>query len=393
MAFQEQYLRSKERFLNDKLICEKNRKLFKEFFEYEEYKLKRMNGLDKLDEATYNTLGGYVQKLGNVNKWFKNKPWKELTKEDIKKVYDALEDGKIKNKMGQKIGDLKGYYGKIFKSKPFELAGKTEIVNEVMEFYKRNDKQEVRFIEQETFKKIASVVIKPEHKFLIWLSFDIGENINTLIQLKKADFFRQINPNTKETEYVVNLPKDKLKRTRQTRSEITNFKETVEFADIILQNLKDDELPFKFGYRQAKKFLDRAVKITNAKCIPKGQPVTWKDLRSSMACYLLKSSWSLDEVNARLGHKPSSREIDKYINFLAIKRHDTKKKLYDNDVRRLADEIEERKKMESLQTGRIKNQQDEIEYLKIKMDELLEGQKETVNGMHRLRADMKKSKQ
>jgi hypothetical protein len=393
MAFQEQYLRSKERFLNDKLICEKNRKLFKEFFEYEEYKLKRMNGLDKLDEATYNTLGGYVQKLGNVNKWFKNKPWKELTKEDIKKVYDALEDGKIKNKMGQKIGDLKGYYGKIFKSKPFELAGKTEIVNEVMEFYKRNDKQEVRFIEQETFKKIASVVIKPEHKFLIWLSFDIGENINTLIQLKKGDFFRQINPNTKEAEYVVNLPKDKLKRTRQTRSEITNFKETVEFADIILQNLKDDELPFKFGYRQAKKFLDRAVKITNAKCIPKGQPVTWKDLRSSMACYLLKSSWSLDEVNARLGHKPSSREIDKYINFLAIKRHDTKKKLYDNDVRRLADEIEERKKMESLQTGRIKNQQDEIEYLKIKMDELLEGQKETVNGMHRLRADMKKSKQ
>jgi len=393
MAFQEQYLRSKERFLNDKSICEKNRKLFKEFFEYEEYKLKRMNGLDKLDEATYNTLGGYVQKLGNVNKWFKNKPWKELTKEDIKKVYDALEDGKIKNKMGQKIGDLKGYYGKIFKSKPFELAGKTEIVNEVMEFYKRNDKQEVRFIEQETFKKIASVVIKPEHKFLIWLSFDIGENINTLIQLKKADFFRQINPNTKEAEYVVNLPKDKLKRTRQTRSEITNFKETVEFADIILQNLKDDELPFKFGYRQAKKFLDRAVKITNAKCIPKGQPVTWKDLRSSMACYLLKSSWSLDEVNARLGHKPSSREIDKYINFLAIKRHDTKKKLYDNDVRRLADEIEERKKMESLQTGRIKNQQDEIEYLKIKMEEVLAGQKETVNGMHRLRADIKKSKQ
>ena len=393
MAFQEQYLRSKERFLNDKLICEKNRKLFKEFFEYEEYKLKRMNGLDKLDEATYNTLGGYVQKLGNVNKWFKNKPWKELTKEDIKKVYDALEDGKIKNKMGQKIGDLKGYYGKIFKSKPFELAGKTEIVNEVMEFYKRNDKQEVRFIEQETFKKIASVVIKPEHKFLIWLSFDIGENINTLIQLKKGDFFRQINPNTKEAEYVVNLPKDKLKRTRQTRSEITNFKETVEFADIIFQNLKDDELPFKFGYRQAKKFLDRAVKITNAKCIPKGQPVTWKDLRSSMACYLLKSSWSLDEVNARLGHKPSSREIDKYINFLAIKRHDTKKKLYDNDVRRLADEIEERKKMESLQTGRIKNQQDEIEYLKIKMEEVLAGQKETVNGMHRLRADIKKSKQ
>jgi len=393
MAFEEQYLRSKERLLNDKSICEKNRKLFKEFFEYEEYKLKRVNGLDKLDESTYNTLGGYVQKLTNVNKWFKNKPWKELTKEDIKKVYDALEDGKIKNKMGQKIGDLKGYYGKIFKSKPFELAGKTEIVNEVMEFYKRNDKQEVRFIEEETFKKIASVVIKPEHKFLIWLSFDIGENINTLIQLKKADFFRQVNPNTKEVEYVVNLPKDKLKRTRQTRSEITNFKETVEFADIILQNLKDDELPFKFGYRQAKKFLDRAVKITNAKCIPKGQPVTWKDLRSSMACYLLKSSWSLDEVNARLGHKPSSREIDKYINFLAIKRHDTKKKLYDNDVRRLADEIEERKKMESLQTGRIKNQQDEIEYLKIKMDEVLAGQKETVNGMHRLRADIKKSKQ
>ena len=369
MVFKESYLKMKEKLLNDSSICKENKKLFKEFFEWEENKLKRINGLTSLDEPAYKTLCTYVTKFRNVNSWFNNKPWVKLDKKEIKKVYDDLEDGKIKNKNGERYGDLKSYYGKVFRSKPFDMAGKTHLVREVMEFYRRPNKEEVRFIELETFKKIADVIISPEHKTLAWIAWDIGENVNSLLQLKKSDFFRQINPNTKEAEYIVNLPKDKLKRTRMTRSEITNFKETVQFLDIHLQNLKDDELVFKFGYRQAKKFLDRAVKITNAKCIPKGQAVTWKDLRSSMACHLLKSSWTLDEVNARLGHKPSSREIDKYVNFLAINRHDTKKKLYDNDLRKMQEELEERKKRETLYDTRIKNQQEELKEMDTKLKE------------------------
>ena len=82
----------KEKLLNDSSICKENRKLFREFFDWEENKLKRINGLTALDESTYKTLCTYVTKFRNVNNWFANKPWVNLDKKDIKKVYDDLED-------------------------------------------------------------------------------------------------------------------------------------------------------------------------------------------------------------------------------------------------------------------------------------------------------------
>ena len=158
--------------------------------------------------------------------------------------------------------------------------------------------------------------------------------------------------------------KDKLKRTRLTRSEITNFKETTELLDLILKDLKDDEQIFKFEYAQSKKFLNRAVGIVKAKCIPKGQNVTWKDLRSSMACHLLRNHWTTDEVNARLGHKPSSKEIDKYCNFLAIGRHEPKKKMYYNNLQKVEDDLEETKQNLKLTGERLKKQGDDIVEMK-----------------------------
>jgi hypothetical protein len=367
MKFKERYIRTKNELLTGSL-CEKNKELFSRFFEWEELKLKRTNGLAQLDEPCYNTLCGYVAKLKNVNIWFNNKPWVELTKEDIQKVYNDLEDGKIRNHMGDRFGDLKSYYGKIFRSKPFEMAGKLQLVKEVMEFTRSHNKEEVRFIEEETFRKIVSVVIRPEQKLLCFLAFDIGENVNTLLRLKKSSFFKQINPNNKEPEYMVNLPKDKLKRTRLTRSEITNFKETVELLDLVLRDLKEDEQVFSFEYAQAKKFLNRAVDIVGAKCIPKGQKVTWKDLRSSMACHLLRNHWTTDEVNARLGHKPSSKEIDKYCNFLAIGRHEPKKKMYYNNLQKMEDDLEDTKQILKLTGERLKKQGDDI--IEIKGDNI-----------------------
>ena len=43
----------------------------------------------------------YDESDTTLNKWFDNKPWVKLDKKDIKKVYDDLEDGKIKNKNGE----------------------------------------------------------------------------------------------------------------------------------------------------------------------------------------------------------------------------------------------------------------------------------------------------
>lgn len=357
-----------ERILNKQLlnpdICKENREFYKEFFEKQEYKLKRRNGLRELDEPCYKTMHSYVKFFGNINKWFNNKPLKDITKVDFKKFYDEFEDGKILGSRGNPIKDRRSYYNKVFRSKPFQMLGKGEIVREVMEFHNNKEPEEVRFIYEEDVRKIINIMIKPSHKALTWLSFDIGENINALLQLRKRDFIKQTDRNTNIPEYRVNLRKEILKRSRLARSELTNFKETVDFLDIILKDLNDDEIVFPFEYRNSKKILDRAVELTSAKCKPNGQNVTWKDLRSSMACDLLKKDWSTDEINRRLGHKPSSKEIDKYVNFLAIDGKKPQRKVYQHNLAKIQGELEksqEQSRLHSMRFGEMKSRLDELE--------------------------------
>ena len=75
MGLKESYEDAKARFLSDGSICGENRELWKEFFEWQERKLKRTNNLATLDNATYKTLNYYIGRFKNVNKWFNNKPW------------------------------------------------------------------------------------------------------------------------------------------------------------------------------------------------------------------------------------------------------------------------------------------------------------------------------
>ena len=351
------YEQNKEDLINDKSICKENRDWFEKFFEWEEYKLKRKRG--KLDAGCYKTLIGYISRFKNINKWFKNKPGKEYTKKDIKRVYDALEDGLILNNRGKPFEDRKSYYNKIFKSKPFELIGKKEIAQKVIEFYSPKENDDVRFIREAQVRELIAQANKPTHKALMWLAFDVGENINSLLKLKKKDFFKEKNPDSKEAEYRINLRKKTLKRTRKQRNEITNYPETVQFLDIVLKDLSDEDLVFSFTYSMAKKFLDRAVKILDMRCEPNSEKVSWKDLRSSMACDLLLKDWTIDEINARLGHKPSSVEVDKYVNYLAIGRHKPKKKVVDHSILQLKDELKETKDREKLLAKRYDELQKE----------------------------------
>lgn len=363
-AFEKRYLNGKKNLINEDSICKPNRDLFKKFLDDLEYKLKRTNTIRSLDEANYRTLYGYVVKFRNVNSWFKNKPWKSLTKAEIKKVYDDLEDGKLKRSNGIPYENLAAsYYSKILKSKPFEMAGKLDITREVMQYHTKK-KKDVRFVNEEDFKKILVNTYKPIHQLLIWLAWDIGENINSLLELKKSDFHKQTNPDTKEQEYRVNLRKEILKRARRARSELTNYNETVVLLDQILPQFKDNDLIFNFGYGTAKKILDRAVERARVTCIPNGEKATWKDLRSGMTCNLLKIGWSMDELNARLGHKPSSDEIDKYVNFLAIDRNKPKQKVYQHNLAKIEAELLEAKEQRKLTTRRMESLETEIKEMK-----------------------------
>ncbi len=380
----EDYQRRKDRLLTDKKICEANKKLFKKFFEETEYKLKRKNRLSELDDGCYKTLLGYTSYFKNVNLWFKNKDWKKLTKIEIKKVYDNLEDLKLKGISGKIITARTDYYDKIFKSLPFELAGKAKISREVMKYYENNHHNEdVRFFEEEGFKKIAGATETTIQRLLCWLAWDVGENIFTLLQLQKKNCVKNINPKTKEVEYIINLPKEKIKRSRRARSEITNYTETAQLLDIVLKDLEPEDKIFNFGHRNALKFLDKAVRKVNVICIPKGQKVTWKDFRSSMACHLLVLGWTTDEVKARLGHSPSSKAIDKYMNYLAIGREKPKVKVQESQIESLVEEVEKLKQREKLNSIREETKEKDIEVLKKSLNTISQNHNSQIESMQK----------
>ena len=377
MSFKERYLRNKQLLLEDSNFNPNNREVVKKFFEFEEYKLKRKEGLSEVDERSYKTLSSYITRIKNLNQWLNNKTWADLTEEDIKKLIDDMEDGIIKTKYGKKIEDRSGYH-QMLAGKFFGLVKKNHIAQQIIEDFSikgREFNKQVRFIEEEQFRKIVNCTVTPEQKCILWLCFDVSENISTILSLEKKDFVREIDPDTGEPEYLVILSKEKLKRSRTPRSEITNYKETVEYLDIVLANLKptykqvsnkyirgrklseyyNEDRLFKFGMKAADKFLRRAVELSGVRCMPGGERVTFKDLRSSCACNLLKKGWSIDEINARLGHTPASRVITRYVTYLSLDRRKPKAKVYQSNLRKLETDLEKQKELNKLQLLRFEN--------------------------------------
>ena len=380
------YLRRKEKLLKDKSINPKNKEVIKKFFEWEEYRLKRKEGLSEVDERSYKTLYYYTSRVQNINKWFKGKIWEDLTKEEIKKVIDDLEDGKIVTQYGKRYSDRSLYY-QMFQGKFFSFVGKNHIVRDMLEEFSitgRRDTNHVRFIEESDFRKIVDCVKDPIQRGLCWVAYDYGENISSLIALESVDVKKGINTDSGDAEYMIIFSKEKLKRSRTPRSEINNYPETVKYLDLILENLKpadknvtnrfmknkklssihSENKLFKFGWKVAETFFRKAVERSGIRCMPGGERVTWKDLRSSMACDLLKKGWTCDEVNSRLGHKPSSRIIDRYVSYLALDRTRAKKKVYEGSLKKLEIDLEKQKEYNKLQALRMENMQRDNEQLR-----------------------------
>ena len=156
MSKETQYKNNRLKILENDSVCKENKILFKEFLKQKEYNLKRRNGIPNLTETQYKTLAKDVSQLKNINHWFL-KPIADLTKADIKKVYDGLEDEKLKSIRGAIIKTKTDYYDKFFKSLLFKIAGKDHLSKEIIIPSKKSD-QEVRFFEEDTHRKIVSVV-------------------------------------------------------------------------------------------------------------------------------------------------------------------------------------------------------------------------------------------
>lgn len=363
MGHKEQYERLKKNFLSDESISKYNRGVFKKFIEWEEEKLKRTNKLSDLDEANYKTLKDYPNKFRNVISWFGGKDLNKLTTKEIRQVYNDLEDGKILNSRGVKYGDIRSYVNKVFKAKPFEIAGLKDKVNEALEFYvDKRENKEVRFVNEKNFKLLVECAYNTRDKCLFWLTWDIGENINSLLQLQKKHFKKQHNKDLNEDEYMIFLPEEILKRTRRQRREPTLYADTVRWLDVRLNELQNDEdYLFPFVYRQALKIFDSAVKRSKITCEPNGEKPTWKDLRSGMACHLFEKGWHLEDINLRLGHSPQSKWLESYINYLATNRKRAKKEFHSTNLKELKEELEQSKEREKANSFKVQQLQEDFD--------------------------------
>ena len=58
-----------------------------------------------------------------------------------------------------------------------------------------------------------------------------------------------------------------------------------------------------------------------------------------MACNLLEKVWTTDEIKSRMGHKPSSTVLDVYVNYKALNKKKTKRKLYDSNLQKIKEEL------------------------------------------------------
>ena len=372
MIFKRRYEQAKSELLNDSKICKPNRALFAKFFEYEEYKLKRINGIPIHDEACYKTLWVYTTRLRTVNRWFRNKPWEGLEASDIQQVYDDVEEGRITTIRKTRFKDRQTYYRRILLGKPFELAGKKALVQQIMQFGIPQGAKEVRFIKEEDFRRLVDSTSKPEHRTFLWLCWDVGENGASILKLRKQDCVRQLNEHTGAPEYLIHLRKEILKRSRTPRSEFTNYPETVEYLDRHLHSIDEDVPLFEVGQGWSKKLLLRAVQKTGVRCLPNGQRPTLKDLRSSMACDLLSKGWSRDEINARLGHRPSSNAIDHYITFFALDKVKPRKKFEENRLAKVMTELAEMRERAQLLSYQLRKAKESHQMQMAELQKLVE---------------------
>jgi len=335
------YKTAKKNLAKDKTISRKNKALIVKWLNIKEDSLSSQKGKNDINsQIRYTkTLSKYVSFLRNVARWFDD--LSNLTKEDLKKFYDDFETGKIKNqkgKMYEKSTRL-DYYNKIFKSGFFKWLGYGDIAKEIF-ILERGEDYEVRFFEKKDLDKMIRMTNSIRNKLFLTLSFDTGLRIGTTLNLRKKDFKKRYNDTTKQDYYLINVRKEYIKGNRSLNIAVW-LPETNELLDLYLKDLKDNDLIFDFSYSNVRKIVRRASDRAKVKTKPDGKNLTIHDFRRSSATYWLTKGCSLDIIKSRLGHKPSSVAIDKYISYLGLNDEQIVTEVQEGNYKELEDAYKE----------------------------------------------------
>lgn len=351
-------------------ILEENKELIIDFLDWKKQDLQNKKGREEDDKIRWSkTLNKYVGLLKNVGEWV-DKPLDEFTKEDVQRLYDKLEEGKIKSKNGKKYSHNSrlDYYKKVFKS-DFTKRIDKELYQHCKDIMKVTSKEsKVRFFEKEDFDDMLLSANNLRDKVLLSLLFDTGMRIGTVLNLKKGDFEKKKDDEINETYYIIRVKKNYTK-SNKARSIHTWLDKTSKLLDKYLKDLENGDLLFDISYRYARKIIRRIAKKSDVKVKPEAKTVKPHDFRRSSATYWLKRGMRQDSIKARLGHKPSSTVIDKYVNYLGLDKHKQRKKVNKQNISDLKEKYEKTK-------NRLKSVEKDLNRLKEHLKEREEKTKE-----------------
>lgn len=305
-------------------ICQKNKELIAAWLAKKEQEFIAVKGNETTSQIRYlKTLSKYLFMLNNLAQWFK-KPFNEITEQDIRRVYEELESGEIGRRNGKPFTKQtrKDYYNKVFKSDFFKFIGKYELAQHVV-LRRMESEDAVRFFTIEDLERMTSMTSNPQSKLILNLLFDTGMRIGTLLNIRKSDIEkiqREIGHGTK-SYYIIHIKKEYTKSNRDSTLSIL-LDNTNELLDIQLPKMHDDDYVVDVSYSSVVKLVKRYSKKANVSTKPDNKPISIHDFRRSCGCYLLKQGLSIDQIKKRLGHKPSSTVIDKYVDYLALDDND-----------------------------------------------------------------------
>lgn len=321
-------------------VNQKNLKLYLEYIDYKEDLLRKKYGSDEEAKIRQNkTLYKELTTYGsNVLYWFNDIDFTKADKKDFEEIYSKIEGNNlptVKGKYKLSPASKKDYYSRVFKGGFFKFIGKSDITKEIFLRVFR-DKEEVRFFDIATLRKIADHAVTPDHRLLYWLMFDTGVEVSALCQIKAKNF--EIDDEG-EIKYVINI--DIAKGTRQKRVEYLMLTETKTYLKQKLEGLKPDQFLFNFKPGAVYAALKKITRKYNFKTQGEtNEFIIPKDFRSSCACHMIKQDdTTIIDIKARLGHSITSTMLEKYTNYMARDKKKILKKKKQVDLQEYQDTI------------------------------------------------------
>lgn len=353
-------------------IREDNLKIARDWLQQEEERLAWATGYEKSAQVRNAlTLNKDIGYLKNILYWFNDRSLQEITKEDIKQVYEGLEKGTLRTLYGKQLtpASRNDYYKKMFKGGLFRYLGKDDLAREVI-LRRFNQEQDVRFFDYNTFLKIVEHTRLTTHRLAFWLAYDIGMEGKALLQLRKADF------SLHEDEelgwfYRVHIPNEISKKSRARRDVDVFFNRTNELLKPHLEQLGSNDLLFNFGLRNLEKALSTIVKKHDLRTFSTGELISLKDFRSSVATYFLQEFYPTGFIKKRLGHSPSSPVIDRYASYLGLDERKQRKRAAQIDLKNYQEQYN--KLQEETRALRAQNQQleEELQSMKEQQEKII----------------------